>query len=263
MIIDIITSFVTQIAFTLGSIILFGFLIGLCNKLFYRNMGIFGKACCYITGFLGTPVHELSHALMCLIFGHRITEIKLFQINSDDGTLGYVNHSYNPKNFYHKIGNFFIGIAPITVISLLLYLLSLVLVPNMFELMFSRTASGTFSISGIFDSLGFALEVFFSYSRSITWWLFIIISTCLALHMTLSLADIKGALSGLSLTLCVFLIIDVALAIIDSGLLLSFTSFCVRIGSYFFSVMLMAFSFSVVAVLLSFAFKLMLRKKLG
>ncbi len=96
MIVDILISYITQILFTIGIIYLFGWLISLCNKFFYKNLGSFGTVACYITGFIGTPVHECSHALMCLLFGHKINEIKLFQI-SNDGTLGYVNHSFNKK----------------------------------------------------------------------------------------------------------------------------------------------------------------------
>ena len=64
--------------FTLGLVFLFGKVIALCNGAFYRNFGSKGRAVCYATGFIGTPVHEASHALMCLIFGHKIVEIKFF-----------------------------------------------------------------------------------------------------------------------------------------------------------------------------------------
>ena len=124
---DIFVCFTLQIVFTVGLIVLFGFLLALCNRRFYANFGNYSRAVCYITGAVGTPVHECAHALFCVIFGHKINEIKLFQVNSEDGTLGYVKHSYNPKNIYHKIGNFFIGIAPIIVISAILYLLALLI----------------------------------------------------------------------------------------------------------------------------------------
>ena len=129
MALDIFIAFLLQIAFSIGVIFLLGWLIALCNKVFYSNFGRFGNIVCYITGFVGAPIHELSHALFCLIFFHRIREIKLFQI-SDDGTMGYVIHSYNRRNMYQRIGNFFIGVAPILVMSGLLFLLAWGLLPE-------------------------------------------------------------------------------------------------------------------------------------
>ena len=180
-----LTSFLTQAVFTVGVIILFGFLIAICNKIFYKNMGFFGKPACYITGFFGTPVHEIAHALMCLVFGHRIHEVKLFQISSDDGTLGYVKHSYNKKNVYQVIGNFFIGVAPITVIAVVLYLLSLWLVPGMAAEMFAHTQSITMEagLGSAFKSVFLSIGEFFSFAGSGKWWLFLFISSFLTLHM--------------------------------------------------------------------------------
>ena len=58
-------------------------------------------------GWLGTPVHELGHALFALLFGHKITAIKLFSPNPTAGTLGYISHTWNKKNLYQVMGNFF------------------------------------------------------------------------------------------------------------------------------------------------------------
>lgn len=249
--------FLLQIAFTIGMIFLFGFLIALCNKIFYSNFGNLSKAVCYITGAIGTPIHECAHALFCLIFGHKIIEIKLFQINSEDGTLGYVCHSYNPKNLYHKIGNFFIGIAPITVISALLYLFSWLLLPN-----FVTEISNNFKINDFLDNIGNvfinlfgALQSFFSCANLWQWWVFLIIGIFLSLHMTLSKEDIKGALSGLVLLLIVVLIVDIILALIGGDYLISFTQKILYVASYLICFLSLSLIVSIIAVIVSFAFK--------
>jgi hypothetical protein len=41
-------------------------------------------------GWIGTPVHELGHALFCVLFGHTIQDMKLFKPDKADGTLGYI-----------------------------------------------------------------------------------------------------------------------------------------------------------------------------
>ena len=88
----------------------------------------FGWKSQLLTGWLGTPIHELSHAVMCLLFLHRIKDVALFRPNEKTGTLGYVHHEFNPRNLYHQIGNFFIGIAPVIGGCLVLYLIMPLLV---------------------------------------------------------------------------------------------------------------------------------------
>lgn len=254
---QILTSFVLQIVFTVGIIFLFGFLIALCNKRFYANFGAFGKLACYITGAVGTPVHECAHALFCVIFGHKVTEIKLFQINSADGTLGYVNHSYNPKNIYHKIGNFFIGVAPIIVIAAILYLMAYLLLPEFLTELSAEIHAVDFvaDFGGALLSILSSVPIFFLYAATWQWWVFLIIGIFLALHMTLSKPDIKGALSGLIFVLLAFLIVDVVLGLVDGGLLQGFTSGVLSVASYLLSILVLSLIISVMALLISYCFR--------
>lgn len=59
----------------------------------------------------GVVFHELSHFIVAAVCGHKINRIVLFQ-PSDDGTLGYVSHSYVPgtKSLFTL---FLIGLAPL------------------------------------------------------------------------------------------------------------------------------------------------------
>lgn len=70
-----------------------------------------------IFGWLGVIIHELSHLLLALLFGHHIGKVSLVRFpdphNPQDNSLGYVSHSWNEHNFYQRAGNLFIGIAPV------------------------------------------------------------------------------------------------------------------------------------------------------
>ncbi len=263
-----VTHFLTQISMSIGVIFLFGWLIALCNKVFYSNLGSLGMTACYVTGAIGTPVHECAHALFCVIFGHKITEMKLFQVGSSDGTLGYVSHSYNKKNIYHKIGNFFIGVAPIVVISTILYLLAYWLVPNMLkgitrEIYQIKRVDGLDDIPDIIKNMVDICTATFTEVDNPKWWIFILIGAFLALHMTLSGADIKNALSGLGFLLGAIAIVDVILVLIGKKAISTFTGFFVTIGGYLFGFLTLALVISLIALGLSFAIKsTLLRKRL-
>lgn len=64
------------------------------------------KSIVYIGG-LGVIVHELSHLLVALLFGHHINSFRLLitDVPDNGGALGYVNHSWNRKNYYQFLGN--------------------------------------------------------------------------------------------------------------------------------------------------------------
>lgn len=259
---ELLIGFSLQMLFSLGVIALFGTIIALCNAKFYKNLGSYGHVLCIATGFIGTPVHEASHALMCLIFGHKITEIKLFQPNSLDGTLGYVNHSYNPNNLYHRVGNLFIGIAPILVGGAILGGILYMLLPDMFEAVLRELAQIDFStdLEKTFSHIGSAFVEFFSYIATWQWWVFLILGSFIALHMTLSKADIQGASSGLIVFMLGFLIVDVILLFIKKSLLVSFTNAILTFGTFLLFFLCL---FTVIAIVLLILSTLLRRRFLN
>ena len=180
----------------------------------------------------GVVLHELCHAAACLIFGHRIVELRLFSPEAD-GTLGYVRHTYDPRSIYQRIGNFFIGVAPVCGGVLALYLLYKFLV---------QTGCNGYP-------LPFAL---FSPDFWRRWqsWLWLYTSISIASHLTLSRSDLCGALTG-AVTLCVFMLIFAFAAALFSELQIALHSILIQM----FAVILPPSS--IAAVLMSLAIQLL------
>ena len=213
-----------------GNIIIFGFILYLLSsmtrRIFAKTLG--AKTELYITGWIGTPIHELSHALFCIIFNHQINDIKLFTTKSD--TIGYVLHSYDSRSWYQQIGNFFIGVGPIIIGALIVYFLFLLLAPELKENIFSVNinydkSAGILNmiysgISNIFISIlnifsNIIKNIFASQSyKNIGFWIFIYLSISIASHMELSPADISHAWKGMLVIFAVSLIFNTFLLIV-------------------------------------------------
>lgn len=234
MIIRIIINYLLQIASTIGLILLSGKIIALLNGYFYKQLGSRSRAVCYATGFIGTPLHESAHALACLIFGHKITEIKFFQTDSSDGVLGYVCHSYNPKNLWQKIGNFFIGTAPIVVGYLVLFGLFYICMPSLCQNIMHAVQEIDIigNLGNSIKNLGAIYIMLFKGALNWKWWIFVIIGSFIALHMTLSDADMQGAKSGIIVLLITWLVIVSIVGIVSSSFLIKLTNYILVLGNF-------------------------------
>lgn len=236
--------------------ILMNFIAGRVEKYAYGVLG--SKVYLYTFGWLGTAVHETGHALFCVLFGHKINEMKLFSIDSYNGSLGYVNHSYNPDSLFQRIGNFFIGIGPILLGTIVIYYLSRYFLGE--QMFFSSQNStidfhsfSTLNSIGIFFSNIFhsAVAIFpfiFSFENLTNWkfYLFIYLAFSIGSSITLSGADIEGAIHGF-VTMFVALFL---LNIITLWMSNSITTFFIsnsRIFSTFYFVMVFAIILNVMA----------------
>jgi hypothetical protein len=173
-------------------------------------------------GWPGTIVHEIGHAIFCLIFRHKITTLKLFDPDPETGTLGYIEHTYNPASVYQLVGNFFIGIGPIllgtSVIYLLLYFL-LGLNPFDFVENISMASPHIYSWDAatqvfqiIWTAFTSLLSGVFSWHNLATWQLYVFIYLTFAIgsSIMLSPSDIKSTLKGLSIILILIFIFNLA-----------------------------------------------------
>ncbi|MEL6338350.1 MAG: hypothetical protein AAFQ65_00415 [Myxococcota bacterium] len=162
------------------------------------------------TGWLGVPIHELSHLLAARLFGHRIVAYRLFDPDPVTGTLGYVRHAYSRRNLWQLSGSFFVGIAPVVAGGLTLTLIIRLALPgiSLDSLIAVDYAPSFLPING--------RDMFSALSHHATPWLglYLYLALCVASHLSPSAADLKNGAIGaaLCITLMAFAVILCTLA---------------------------------------------------
>lgn len=219
----VVVTTVSQLIWLLGLLFIFGLILYIFSRFtritYVKSAG--QKLDILFTGWIGTPVHELGHAIFCILFRHKITEIKLYAPNAEDGAIGYVNHSYNPNSTYQKIGNFFIGIGPIIFGALVLYATFFYLVPNMSQIFASIEAQSQTLVDGVRGNYSEAIAAVWATTQTTLkgllkaenfadykFWIFLYLAICISSHMQLSPPDIKGAKGGLISLVVFFLVLN-------------------------------------------------------
>lgn len=202
-----------------GVIILVGMLLGIMRNYTIKNFArSFGMKSIMITGFIGVPIHEISHAIFAVIFGHKITAIKLLQKPDENGVMGYVEHSYNQNSIYQQIGNFFIGTAPIFGGILSVVALMHFMIPraynefiNILKINSHVTVINKVVAAHIFSMYKILVKTIFSTANfhNPYFYIFLFISICICSHISLSYADIRGASGGLVVIFLVLLALNV------------------------------------------------------
>lgn len=90
--------------------------VWLCRRLFCFFVGDdSGMPLIKLTSFLSVPLREAGHAMMAVIFLHRIEDMRLLDLRDEDGEFGFVEHSYNPRNPVALLGNLFYALGPATI----------------------------------------------------------------------------------------------------------------------------------------------------
>ncbi len=196
--------------YPLIAIFLCGLSVWACSLLFIKLLGNGYKITLW-SAIIGTPIHELGHAGMCLLFGHKINRMVLWQPRSSDGTLGYVKHSYNPKNLYQRFGNLFIGIGPIFSGLLILCIALFLAFPETWEYYIQKVLVISKNPLSIDATIEFGKEliegIFGEFSNNL-WTLFgqllaLVLMAAVSLHISLSPADIKNSLTAMPIYLVI------------------------------------------------------------
>lgn len=211
------------------------------------------------TAWMGTPIHEIGHYLFAKIFAHRVDNIRIFEPNEESGNLGHVNHSYNTKNLYQVIGNFFIGAAPMIFGSLILVGFLYAFIPNakaIFTPLFSHFNNPLEFLKAIYQSLYnlFSLENI----RHWSFWLFLYLSLAVASHMAPSKADRHGMWKGFYWIVILLILVNIITLLFK----IDITAYILNLSKYlgifvaiFIYALLLAFLHYLVSILLLVLFR--------
>ncbi len=257
-----------QLLVIMGPLLALAFLMnsiaGFVERRAYQSMG--RTVYLWLFGWLGTAVHELGHAVFCVIFRHRIVEIQIFKPDQKAGTLGYVKHGYNPRSIYQNAGNFFIGVGPVIfgtgcVLLLSIYLLDMDILGTALTLNtedFGSWYGFEEILRNIWKSLSDTFNQLLSIENLSSWqfYLFIYLVFCIGSSITLSRADMRGARKGF--ILIIGIILGFNLLTIWAGDFA--TDFCIDLSSSsgaIYAAMLFVMLFNLIAALLVLAIPIM------
>ncbi|MBS0956704.1 hypothetical protein JK195_16120 [Lactiplantibacillus plantarum] len=189
-------------------------------------------------GCFGIIIHELSHLVVAIIFGHHIQSVRLLKFphvdpmnkEASDLSLGYVNHVWNPNSYYQVVGNLFIGVAPVFGCTATLLGLMHLLAPKSYEAVLTLAEAP--SKMNFFSSLNTLL-------MPVGWWqplLLLILTINIVIGgFDLSNADYQNSSKGLYTTIALIVIATSLLTFIGitswlHELLLWFTTLSVILG---------------------------------
>ena len=171
------------------------FLARQSSQLFGRRLQL------YLFGLPGTIVHEGSHVIACLLFGHRVHHVKWFDPQATDGALGSVEHSYDTSSAYQRVGTIVIGIAPLLAGAAVLWIAARLLL----DLPVARMAELA-ELAELADMAGLTAVPLWR------WALFAYVSLSVGGSMHLSASDVRGTWRGV-LTLGIWLGVLVLLSL--------------------------------------------------
>jgi hypothetical protein len=221
---NVLVATLSQLLIFPGLLLLFGLVLYLLARMSRLTLAKSAgdRAGIYLTGWIGVPVHELGHAFFCLLFGHKINKISFFDPGAEKGTLGFVNHSYNSRNLFHQVGNFFIGIGPMIMGTVIIFLLMFFLLPSLQQqlaplqnnpLHFDGNAGFYPALFSVFSAAEATTGILTRYifDSDYRFWIFLYISICIASYMELSPSDLKGAAKGFLALVILVLVLNMIL----------------------------------------------------
>jgi hypothetical protein len=212
-----VAALLRQLLIGLGPLFAVAALLYLCIRLTQRLLvRAFGyRFLVYWTGWLGTPIHELSHVIVGKLTGIDIVEFKLYSPDERTGVLGYVKYikpKLELKQVHKVVGTFLMGIAPLFGGAAAISLAWLLLINPAADGHYYREVHELALLAGrgsAGDVVGGYAELMREvYAQVFTgrvddWrtWVFCYVALAVGAHLAPSHADLEGGLVGF-LVLC-------------------------------------------------------------
>lgn len=191
-------------------LVAFGFLMGKARQAAWKNFSKKARGYVLLDFFnlIGTPVHELSHLLFALLFGYHIDKVCLYRriktARKNGGTLGFVKMHYEGQGLFHclrrDVGLFFIGVGPLLLPPVLLFLCGHLLPKSILALPSAFQNSTDSFFKALQQLNGTDIIILFAY-------LYVIISV--SMNMELSRQDLHIAIKGLLVLEVLFLLLSI------------------------------------------------------
>ena len=214
------------LVYTFGVMGVCALIVEQCHRATYALLGRgVGRFFWYATALPGAPIHELGHALLCLIFGHRI---EAFHPLPGAHGAACVEHSYNRRNPWAAMGNVWIAMGPIlsglAVMLLVLYAIfpqALTVYGDAVDALLSGglSAGSTVALAG--DMLRALL------TAKSPWWLLVIgwyLLLSMSQHVRLSVADLRSMAPGLPWVVCAAALVATLITLLGESALAATTA---------------------------------------
>ena len=218
--------------------VIMSYLLTFLNKFIWKQTTRYSTILKYSL-YVGVPIHELSHMVMCIIFGHKIESFKLIDENHNTGTLGYVNHRYNKRNIYHIIGSYFIAFGPLYIGSLIILLLGYLITPNTIRYFYidlnrinilsdlSYIPNYLNLVIDNYKNLLFSVAIEFDVLKILNW-LIVLILMSIAINLDLSKQDLRNSTKGIVVLVIFLLVANLFLSTISYNVYIEFNSLLIK-----------------------------------
>jgi hypothetical protein len=145
------------------------------------------------SGVIGTTAHEFNHLLMCIICFLKVKRVSFFK-PTEDGSLGFVEYSFNPRSLRHRLSQVLVGYAPLYLGAIMVFLLT----KSLLGVSVLEFGSSSYMDNYIYCLILIRDGLYNDLLISLIW---LVVTFCVMTHSLPSDQDIKGSFFGVILML--------------------------------------------------------------